>query len=139
MATLDFIKGRASAAKVAIDTMLGGVLPNIKLDDIDMRNKRVLVTGANAGIGKDFSKWMAAHGAEVILLCRNASKAEDALKEIQNETKSGSLSIEIIDLSSMASVNAFIDRWDARPAEKRSIDILYNNAGMSCPSFLNFN
>ncbi len=131
MALMNGIKQRLSSTKCFIDMLFENLYPVVRVDDIDMHGKRVLVTGANVGIGKAVAAWMAAHGAEVYLLCRNQSKADIAQQEIKQQTGNQNVFVEIIDLSSLKSSRDFLDRWSSRASEDRQVDILFNNAGKS--------
>ncbi|KAM7543106.1 hypothetical protein Aperf_G00000008049 [Anoplocephala perfoliata] len=117
--------------------------------------KLVIVTGANAGIGKETASELARRGAKVIMACRNLEKAESAkadilssygegqptalTKNIVNDEVKKSLTpvkpeqliIEKLDLSSFKSVREFAERFREKGSK---IDILVNNAGIySCP------
>merc|ERR1719491_969320 len=46
--------------------------------DVDLTGKIAIVTGSNTGIGKPTARVLAAHGATVIMACRNRQKAETA-------------------------------------------------------------
>jgi NAD(P)-dependent dehydrogenase (short-subunit alcohol dehydrogenase family) len=77
----------------------------------------VLVTGANRGLGLEFSKQLQAAGYEVIGTARSPDKAV--------ELKASGARVEQLDVSSKASVVALANRLS-----DVSIDILINNAGM---------
>ena len=49
------------------------------LVEADMKGKTVVVTGANAGIGKVTARELARAGARVIVACRNVDKASAAM------------------------------------------------------------
>ncbi|KAJ3596203.1 hypothetical protein NHX12_002612, partial [Muraenolepis orangiensis] len=51
----------------------------------DLSDKVVLITGGNSGIGFETAKSFALHGAQVVLACRNLSKARKAIDLIQQE------------------------------------------------------
>ncbi|XP_037964444.2 retinol dehydrogenase 12 [Plutella xylostella] len=98
-----------------------------------------VVTGSNTGIGKETVREFYKRGARVIMACRSVEKAEDARKEIiseflsnaRSEEKPGSIAVEQLDLTSLASVRAFAARVLENEPE---LSILVNNAGvMMCP------
>ena len=88
--------------------------------------KRVIVTGANSGIGFHTAFELARAGAEVILACRRG-KGPEARKRIIDELPGARVSAAELDLASLASVRAFAS---AQLAENRAIDLLVNNAGV---------
>jgi len=92
--------------------------------------KTVVVTGANAGIGKICSLEFSRRGAKVVLLCRSLERGEAAAKEIRMETQ-GEVIVHKMDLSSLTSVRTCAKQL-GNSLER--IDILLNNAGiMACP------
>lgn len=92
-------------------------------DDLpDLTGRTAVVTGANSGIGFHTARHLAAHGARVVLACRNLERAGRAAARID-----GDVHVEELDLSSQASVHAFADRWD------EPLDLLVNNAGVMRP------
>lgn len=93
----------------------------------DLTGRFAVVTGANTGLGLETAKVLAAHGATVVLAVRNQEKGEAAASAITAETPSATVSVQPLDLSSLASVrsaaSALADRCD-------HIDLLINNAGV---------
>jgi NAD(P)-dependent dehydrogenase (short-subunit alcohol dehydrogenase family) len=94
----------------------------------DLSGKVALVTGANTGLGLEATKLLSRHGARVLMACRNASKAEQAAKEVRGAGPAGT-DVEVVplDLASLASVAAaaeFVLGGEAR------LDLLINNAGL---------
>jgi len=118
-----------SASRSTLDTFIGRLYPKIILPHVDLHGKRALVTGANVGLGKAIATSFAGQGAEVHLLCRSQQKAEEARMDIVKETGSDNVFVEVLDISSLASVRDFVERWGQRSEERRQIDILINNAG----------
>ena len=93
------------------------------------QGRRVLITGANSGIGFEAALELARKGAEVILPARSVEKANDAIARIRLQVPAAKLTPGILDLASLASVRAFA----AFVAEKfpgQSLDLLINNAGV---------
>lgn len=88
----------------------------------DLSGKTVIVTGANSGIGFHTAKHLAAHGAHVVLACRNTEAGRSAAARM-----SGSTEVADLDLASLASVERFAE------GVERPVDILVNNAGVMYP------
>ena len=63
--------------------------------------KTAVITGANSGLGLAAATILAAHGARVIMACRNAAKAEAAAEQVR-KTATGPVEIVSLDLSSLA-------------------------------------
>jgi NAD(P)-dependent dehydrogenase (short-subunit alcohol dehydrogenase family) len=91
--------------------------------------RRVLITGANSGIGFEAALELARKGAELILPARTQAKAEDAGSRILQQVPQARLHPEILDLAEQASIHAFAKRVVERfPGQ--SLDLLINNAGV---------
>src|SRR5579863_673360 len=102
------------------------------LQGIDLRGKRVLVTGVSAGLGVETARALAAHGAEVIGAARDLSKAQAATEQVRAQAASGgSLSLVPLDLASLDSVR----RCAGGLLEAgKPFDVIIANAGvMACP------
>lgn len=92
----------------------------------DLSGKTAIVTGANAGLGFETARILAARGAFVVLACRNPSKAADAAERILVSSPSANLQVVALDLSSLESVRAAAESISAQCDR---IDLLINNAG----------
>ncbi len=93
------------------------------------QGRRIVITGANSGIGFHTALELARRGAELILPARTKAKAEDAIARIRAEAPNARLIPEILDLADQESVRAFAARYVAKfPGE--SLDLLINNAGV---------
>ncbi|XP_035024862.2 retinol dehydrogenase 14 [Hippoglossus stenolepis] len=98
-----------------------------------MSGKTVLVTGANSGIGKATAAAIVKLRGRVIMACRDLSSAEEAAREIREQTGAdrAQLVLKQLDLASLTSVHAFCQ--DVMKEEPR-LDVLINNAGVyQCP------
>jgi NAD(P)-dependent dehydrogenase (short-subunit alcohol dehydrogenase family) len=93
----------------------------------DQRGKRVIVTGANSGLGLETARRLSAAGAHVVMAARTAEKNAVAADTIRKTVPDASLQLESLDLASLASVQAFAERM---VGENTPVDILINNAGV---------
>ena len=91
-----------------------------------MENKTVIVTGANAGIGKATTQKLAEMGAKIVMVCRNKKKGEIVLEEIREATKNENLDLMICDFASLQSINNFVINFKEKYDK---LDILINNHG----------
>jgi NAD(P)-dependent dehydrogenase (short-subunit alcohol dehydrogenase family) len=78
-----------------------------------------VVTGANSGIGLEAARALGAAGARVVVACRDTSKGEHAVAELD-----GDFDVRRLDLADLASVRAFAGELAG------DIDVLINNAGV---------
>ena len=92
-----------------------------------LKNKNVIVTGSNKGIGKATLEEFAKNGANVFACARTITN--DFKKFTENLKKKHSVKIEIIklDLADKSSISKCIE--NIYKIEK-NIDVLINNAGM---------
>ena len=92
-------------------------------DAPDQTGRRIVVTGANSGLGEVTARQLAARGASVVLACRNTEKGEAAAARMR-----GDVSVRRLDLSDLASVREFA-------AGTGPFDVLVNNAGVMAVPF----
>lgn len=88
----------------------------------------VVVTGASSGVGLYAAKALAKKGWHVVMACRDLLKAENAAQEVQ--IPKDSYTLLPIDLSSLASVRQFVDKFRSTG---RSLDALVCNAAVYLP------
>jgi NAD(P)-dependent dehydrogenase (short-subunit alcohol dehydrogenase family) len=102
------------------------------LDGVDLRGKRVLVTGVSAGLGVETARALAAHGAQVVGAVRDLDKGRAATATVRDQAAGGGgLELVQLDLASLASVRACAD---ALVAAGKPFDVVIANAGvMACP------
>ncbi len=102
------------------------------LRGVNLRGKRVLVTGASAGLGVETARALAAHGAEVMGAARDLSKAQAATEQVRAQAAGGgSLHLVQLDLASFESVRRCAD---GLLAANKPFDMVIANAGvMACP------
>jgi NAD(P)-dependent dehydrogenase (short-subunit alcohol dehydrogenase family) len=102
------------------------------LEGADLKGKRVLVTGASAGLGVETARVLAAHGATVVGAARDLAKAEHATEIVRKDAAGGgSLELVELDLASLKSVRACAD---ALVKAGKPFDVVICNAGvMACP------
>lgn len=97
--------------------------------------KRFLITGANSGIGYSAAVELARHGAQVVLLCRDRARGEEALRRLRveatgKESAASIAELALLDLASLVSVRAFAEQECARG---EAVHGLINNAGLASP------
>ncbi len=104
-----------------------------KLDAIPNQKGRVaIVTGANTGLGYETALAFVQKEIEVVMACRNAEKAEEAIAKIKKEVPSAKLVFIPIDLMDLASVRTFAAEF---LKQYDRLDLLVNNAGIMIPPF----
>jgi len=104
------------------------------LTGVNLKGKRILVTGVSAGLGVETARSLVAHGAHVIGAARDLKKAEGATAEVRKDAAANGGSFELIelDLASLASARAAADKLlDAG----KPLDIIIANAGVMATPF----
>ncbi|CZR65191.1 uncharacterized protein PAC_15091 [Phialocephala subalpina] len=108
----------------------------LTIPDVDLRNKWIVLTGGNSGVGREaalqFVKW----GANIVLGCREPPPHEPHPDAVVEELKAAALDAGHLDtviewwscdMSSLKSVEEFGKRWLEKD---QALDILVNNAGL---------
>ena len=94
--------------------------------DLQLKNKKALVTGSTAGIGYATALQLAKEGAQVIVNGRTAERVEKAVAEIKAETGNDQITGVIADFSNSESIKSLIN-------EIPQLDILINNVAIFEP------
>jgi NAD(P)-dependent dehydrogenase (short-subunit alcohol dehydrogenase family) len=104
------------------------------LSGINLRGKRILVTGVSAGLGVETARALAAHGADVVGAARDLKKADAATAQVRKDATANGGSFELIelDLGNLKSVRACADKL----LEKgQFLDVVIANAGVMATPF----
>ena len=92
-----------------------------------MNGKVVVITGGNAGIGKEAAADLSRQGATVVITSRNPQRGQSAVRDIRDRANGTDVDVLDLDLASLASVRRFaaeiLDRYER-------LDVLLNNAGL---------
>ena len=70
----------------------------------EQTGRTAIVTGANTGIGLEIARGLARKGARVLLACRDADKANEAIEDIRSGPERADLAFLHLDLANIASV-----------------------------------
>lgn len=86
------------------------------------RSVVALVTGATGAIGRAIARQLAEKRIEVVLGCRDQTRAEEAVRDIRRSTGNERVRYELVDVSRRSEVQALAKRWQG------PLQILVNNA-----------
>jgi len=104
------------------------------LRGINLKGKRIVVTGVSAGLGVETARSLAANGADVVGAARDLAKAEAATAEVRKAAAENNGSFELIelDLANLASARAAADKL---LSDGRKFDVIIANAGVMATPF----
>src|SRR5712671_795881 len=94
--------------------------------DLQLTNKKVLVTGSTAGIGFAIASLLAEEGASVVVNGRSPRRVEETVQRLQTERKNAQVTGIAADLGTKEGVNLLI-------RDLPMVDILVNNLGIFEP------
>jgi NAD(P)-dependent dehydrogenase (short-subunit alcohol dehydrogenase family) len=99
------------------------------LSGVNLKGKRILVTGVSAGLGVETARSLVAHGAQVVGAARDLNKAKVATEQVRKDAAAngGSFELEELDLANLKSVRACAD---ALLASGKPFDVVIANAGV---------
>lgn len=96
------------------------------LDSYDLTGRVMLVTGATSGLGLVAARQLAANGATVVLLGRDAAKTAGVRVALAAETGNDSVTTVVADMGDLAAVRRVADEISER---FERLDVLVHNAG----------
>ncbi len=104
------------------------------LSGVNLRGKRILVTGVSAGLGVETARSLAAHGAEVVGAARDLDKAEAATAQVRKDAAAngGSFDLIALDLGDLKSVR---DCSNKLLEKGEPFDAVIANAGVMATPF----
>jgi NAD(P)-dependent dehydrogenase (short-subunit alcohol dehydrogenase family) len=104
------------------------------LSGVNLKGKRILVTGVSAGLGVETARSLAAHGAQVVGTARDLAKAEAATVDVRKDAAAhhGSFDLIALDLANLKSVRTSAD---GLLAAGKPFDVVIANAGVMATPF----
>src|SRR5258708_3808665 len=104
------------------------------LSGVNLKGKRILVTGVSAGLGVETARSLVAHGAQVVGAARGLQKATGATEQVRKDAAANGGSFELVelDLANLKSVRACADTLLAK---RQPFDVIIANAGVMATPF----
>src|SRR5881409_4003166 len=86
-----------------------------------------LITGASAGIGREFARQLAGRARSVILVARRQDRLAELRDELQQQHPNLAVRIRQVDVADPAQLQELMEWFDR---ENINVDLLINNAGL---------
>jgi uncharacterized protein len=86
-----------------------------------------LITGASAGIGREFARQLAGRAKSLILIARREERLNELRDQLNQDNPNVAVSVRKTDLADLAQLNELIGWLDR---ETIDVDFLINNAGL---------
>src|SRR5438128_11577023 len=90
-------------------------------------NCNALITGASAGIGREFARQLANRARSIVLVARRSERLSDLRDELLNRNPNLNVHVRVVDLADKAQIELLID---SLARDKIEVDLLINNAGL---------
>src|SRR5437588_3808663 len=90
-------------------------------------NCNALITGASAGIGREFARQLANRARSIVLVARRSERLSDLRDELLNRNPNLNVHVRVVDLADKAQIELLID---SLARDKIDVDLLINNAGL---------
>ena len=104
------------------------------LTGVNLRGKRIFVTGVSAGLGVETARALTAHGAQVVGAARDLVKAKAATEPVRKDADANDGMFELVelDLANLKSVRACAE---GLLAKGEPFDVIIANAGVMATPF----
>ena len=99
-------------------------------DAPSLEGRRILVTGATSGLGRDCTQRLASLGATVTFVARDETRARSTLSELVAHSGHDRIDFHIADTSDLAAIRRVAETMNERGA----LDVLIHNAGAITPA-----
>ncbi len=101
--------------------------PTYDYKQVELQGKMVVVTGGTTGIGRTTAVALAARGANLLVFGRHEKELSEALSDIENAARGGSVHGVIADQSRRDDIERVFNEVEATLG---GLDVLINNAGI---------
>ncbi len=98
------------------------------MNNVNLKGKNAIITGASKGIGKAVALRLAQNGANVLIAARTQGPLDEAIKEIKLKAPGVKVFGISTDVSNLEDLTRLVD---TAKKELGPVDILINNAGVS--------
>lgn len=95
-----------------------------------LSGRRVLITGANSGIGYEAARLLADRGAAVTFACRDEARGRAALERLRAGMPDADVALLQLDLADLGALREAVERWRI---DHDQLHVLINNAGVMAP------
>src|ERR1700758_4564872 len=99
------------------------------LSGVNLKGKRILVTGVSAGLGVETARSLAGHGAQVVGAARDLNKAKAATEQVRKDASANGGGFELVELN-LANLKSVRACADGLLAKGEAFDVVIANAGV---------
>src|SRR3982750_922367 len=86
-----------------------------------------LITGASAGIGREFARQLASRARTLVLVARREQRLNELRDELRNRNAQLNIHVRVVDLCDQSQIDELVRSLEENKIE---IDFLINNAGL---------
>lgn len=94
----------------------------LQSNSLDLSSKTFMITGANSGIGKEMTKFLAQKNATIYMICRNKERGNIAKDEIVQLSKNENVFLLIGDVGLESDIHRLISEFKEHQKQSRGIE-----------------